>query len=189
MWKNLGMRRGWPVRIVKFYAQKSSSDARKMLVTWADSATIAHGSRERRPLASGVGNPSGGGSSATGVRGRARSPPRRALRAIQPAPHRDGCVEAGVPTPPLRPLGHVGRLPRRRTSPDPRRVLRSAADGWWRCDARGSRPAAPFIGPAPVKSGVPPECRSRMGKPVLSRSRGGRQRLLERRQRRLQERF
>lgn len=137
MWKNLGTRRGWPVRIVKFYAQKSWPNARKMLVTRADSAIIRHGSRERRPLASGVGDPSGGGSSTTEVRGRARGPPRRALRAMQPAPYRDGCVEAGVPTLPLQPLGHVGRLPRRRTSPDPRRVLRSAADEWWRVRREG----------------------------------------------------
>jgi hypothetical protein len=178
MWKNLGKRRGQSVCIAKFYAQKSWSCARKMLVASHDSAIIRHGSRERRPLQSGVGDPSGGGFSATeaersSVRPAQAGSPGDAAGASQRRLRRGGRTRA-----PPRPLGDLGRLPRRSLNARPaaRSSERRRGDGGG-STARECTPAAPVTGPAPGRAAFRPDA-AHDGAAHRSRRRGSRQRLL-----------
>lgn len=175
LWKSLGTRRGQAVRFAKFYAQKFSLGARKLLVPKGDSAIICHGSRERRPLRSGAGGPSGGGSTARDQRGCALARRIGGLsgRCGQRVTARAASRRA---FPRLAPLTGRRQPPAQAAvaAPDRKRVPRNAASGWRAVRREGeARRAEPVTGLAHRrKAASRPDAASGGGKPIRSSSRG-----------------
>jgi hypothetical protein len=163
------------VRFLKFYAQKSSRSARKLLVAQADSAIITAWLARAPALRSGAGGPSGGGSPARDRQGRACSPPRRrALREMRSARHSAGRVEAGAPmpcfgckaTPADRKEGHA--------APDRERSLGTRLRIGGRCAARGCAPSRARHRARTGRRRCPARTPSAVGKahPLMSRGAG-----------------
>jgi hypothetical protein len=188
LWKSLGTGRGQAVRIAQFYAQKSSFDARKLLVGQRDSAIIDVARESVGPL---IGRPRahlavGSGQEIRAVRRRARREAGFSGRCGRRVTAR--VVSRRAPR--ARP-GHWATLaacPGGDAAPDRQTPLpgaRRAVGG--RSDTRGGAEPDPSPG-RHRRRRRPARTPQAMGASPSARGPGSRQRFLERRQRRLQER-